>query len=77
MIPDPIERMESRMDDLVFEWNVLQCDVPQGSFRCPSCKKVFDYEPIQVTSHPDSPASCYDCLPPDTQKAYDEWQKRM
>lgn len=72
-IPDPIERMEARIDDLAFEWDVTQKGVPAGSFRCPYCKNIFDYEPIQATSSPDSPAMCYDCLPEDTKRAYDEF----
>lgn len=71
-IPDPIERMESCMDDLSFEFDKLQRDVPRGSFRCPECKQIRNYEPIQVTSSPDSGACCYDCLPDDLKADYDK-----
>ena len=67
--------MESRIDDLCFEWNQLQKDVPIGSFRCPECKQIFNYEPIMVNSRPDSPASCYNCLSPDLKAAYDKFEE--
>lgn len=60
-IPDPIELMESRQEDLMYEWDKAQKDVPKGSYRCPYCKKIFDYEPIQFNARPDSPVGCADC----------------
>lgn len=73
MIPDPIELMEARQDRLIHEWELAQNDVPEGHFRCPYCKNVFDYEPIDVSAAPDSPVMCRDCLPEDVRKRYDEW----
>lgn len=73
MIPDPIELMESRQDKLIHDWDKAQRGVPDGSYRCPYCQQIFNYEPIQMTSAPDSPAMCYGCLPPDLKRAYDEF----
>lgn len=73
MIPDPIELMESRQARLIFDWDKAQRGVPAGAYRCPYCQQIFSYEPIQMTSAPDSPACCYDCLPPNVKKAYDEF----
>jgi len=73
-IPDPIERMESRIDRLAFEWNELQRDVPAGSFRCPDCKQIRSGEPIQASPHPDSSATCYECLSPGDKQAYDDFE---
>ena len=75
MIPDPVELMESRQERLAYEWNVAQRGVPEGQFRCAWCNRVFDYEPIQVSAAPDSPAMCYECLPDDAKKAYDDFQE--
>lgn len=71
-IPDPIELMEMRADELAFKWDELQKDVPKGRFRCPFCKETFDYDPIQSGPSPDSSSCCYNCLDEDSQKAYDE-----
>ena len=69
--PDPLELMEGREDRLAYEWEEAQQGVPEGSFRCPYCSQVFDYEPIHVDARPDSAAMCYDCLPDDLKKVYD------
>ena len=69
-IPDPVELMDAREEDLAHEWDIAQRDVPDGSFRCPYCSRVFAYEPIAVDGRPDAPVMCYDCLPVDVQKAY-------
>ena len=74
-VPDPIELMESRIEDLAFEWEAAQQDVPAGSFRCPYCKEVRNYEPIQVSPSPYSAACCYECLPDDLKAAYDEFEE--
>lgn len=60
-IPDPIERMESRQDDLAWEWEAAQEGVPDGSYKCPFCSRIFDYEPVQFNARPDSPVGCADC----------------
>ena len=73
-IPDPIELMESRQEDLMWEWEEKQKRVPEGSFRCPYCLNIFSYEPIQCGGSPDSPFTCYDCLPNDLKEAYDNFQ---
>lgn len=41
--------------------------------KCPCCGKEINYSLIQVTAHPDSEACCYDCLPDDVKKAYDDF----
>ncbi len=61
-LPDPTERLESRVDDLASEWAKVQGGVPEGSHRCPYCSKIFNYEPVAASSRPDSPVMCYDCL---------------
>ena len=75
-IPDPIEQMEARQERLAHEWGQCQKGVPEGSFRCPYCSNVHSYEPIQSGPNPDSPAMCYDCLPEDLKKAYDDFQSK-
>lgn len=70
-IPDPLEILESQIDDRIWEFEMLQKDVPKGSFRCPECKQIKEGEPIEISSHPASPVCCYDCLPDDKKKAYD------
>lgn len=77
MIPDPIELMEAREEQLVWEWDVTQRDVPKGHFRCPYCNNVFDYEPIQSGASPDSPVMCYDCLPADLKVSYDKFCQEL
>lgn len=69
MIPDPIVLMESRIERMIAE----QDGVPDGSFRCPGCDRVLDYEPISTSGAPDAPISCYDCLSPDMQAAWDRF----
>ena len=60
MLPDPIERMEMRIDDLIFD----QClGVPDGCIRCFDCKQVVSIDEIEsVDARPDSPAICFQCL---------------
>lgn len=41
--------------------------------RCPCCKKYINYSLIQSSPHPDAEGCCYECLPADMQKAYDEF----
>lgn len=74
-IPDPVELMCSRIDNLVFEWEKFQQDVPSGSFRCPYCREIRNYNPIQVGPSPDSAVCCYECLPDDLKTAYDQFEK--
>lgn len=72
-IPDPIERMESNIEALITQWEEAQADVPAGMHRCPYCRNLFDYEPISASAAPDAPAMCYDCLPDDARKMYDNY----
>jgi hypothetical protein len=76
-IPDPIERIQANIESLIDEWNIAQKGVPEGSFRCPDCQIVHSYSPIQVSANPDSPLCCYDCLPDDIKKKYDEFESRQ
>jgi hypothetical protein len=73
MLPDPLEIANSRIDDLAFEWEVLQRNALPGHFVCPFCKQNKIGEPIQISSNPDSPVGCYDCLTDDLKKAYDNF----
>ena len=75
MIPDPIELMNSRINDLIFEWESNQKGVSEGFYKCPYCKDLFNYEPIQVSSRPDSTVCCYECLDETTKKMYDQFFK--
>lgn len=74
-IPDPVERMEMRIERNMERWDSVQKD-DGFLYNCMDCGNGFDYEPIQVSPSPDSAAVCYDCLSPDLQKAYDEWENR-
>ena len=58
-IPDPVEQMESRIDDAC----ETQRGVPSGHFRCMECEEVFYGEPFPLTARPDSPLVCFRCLP--------------
>ena len=49
---DSVEIMNARIDDLAFEFDKAQRNVPFGSFRCPCCMEVRSGEPIQAGSHP-------------------------
>jgi len=69
-LPDPIEMMENRIDAMCDE----QLGAPDGSFICPTCKQTFEYEPIALNARPDSPISCFDCLPEDIKKAYRKFE---
>lgn len=72
-IPDPIELMTARQEELIDQWNEAQWDVPQGQFRCPYCRALFDYDPIAISDAPDTAVMCYNCLPDDLKKAYDSF----
>lgn len=74
-IPDPIERMESRIEDMADD---VFGGLPIGQARCPGCKKVMsDNDLITVSPAPDSPVCCYDCLSPEDQLAYDDFCNKM
>lgn len=70
-VPDPIEIMESNIERLMHEQSLL------GDNVCPWCKKKADHELIQVSSYPDSPVSCYDCLDEETKKRYDKFEESL
>lgn len=76
-IPDPIELMQVRVESLCERWERAQQDVPEGSYRCPYCCEIFDYEPISVSAAPDAAVCCYDCLPADARAAYDAFETRL
>lgn len=76
-IPDPVELMEAREERLAWEWDQAQKGVPEGSYKCPNCGNIFSYEPIQVCSRPDSPVSCFECLPEDAKKYYEEFERQL
>ncbi len=65
-IPDPIELMDARIDRAIDRVEEV------GEGCCMACGKKVDYELIQATADPASWAVCYDCLDPETQKAYNE-----
>ena len=59
MLPDPVELMEARQENLMEE---LQRGIPEGFFKCPQCNIIYEGEPLQVSPSPDSPLSCMDCF---------------
>ena len=60
VLPDPIERMESRAEDIAWE----QCaGLPHDKIRCIDCKQVVSINDVtSCNANPDSPAICYECL---------------
>lgn len=60
-IPDPIELMENRIEQMIFEYE---------EEKCMSCGKKVDYELIAATPSPDSPVVCFECLSDEAQAAY-------
>ena len=75
-IPDPVERMESRIENNIDRWDAMQKD-DGFRYNCMCCGRGIDYEPISVSPRPDAAAVCYECLSPDMRKAYDEWESRI
>ena len=60
MLPDPIERMEARIDELIFE---QFAGVPNGQIRCHGCKKLVPVDQVDsVSPRPDAAAYCWECL---------------
>ncbi|MGI9306304.1 MAG: hypothetical protein ACR2P5_03265 [Gammaproteobacteria bacterium] len=74
-IPDPVELMEARQEQLMDEWEAAQQDVPENSFRCPYCGNVSKGELISLSADPSAPVMCYDCLPDDTKAAFDKFKQ--
>lgn len=64
-IPDPVEIMDSQIDRMVDEFK-------EG--HCMDCGKEVDYDLIQASASPTAPAVCYECLSPESQKAYDDFE---
>lgn len=60
MLPDPIERMDARIEDLCFE---QFAGVPDGQCRCIECKQLKPVEHCHTANaNPDAPLVCVDCL---------------
>jgi hypothetical protein len=60
MLPDPIERMNARIDDLCFE---QFAGVPDGQVRCIECKQLVPISEAHTASpNPDAPLVCVNCL---------------
>ena len=58
-IPEPIERMESQIDDLAFE---QFAGVDEGSVRCYDCRQIVPLdEAVMGSARPDAPMICIDC----------------
>ncbi|MGB0973333.1 MAG: hypothetical protein ACPGVG_20630 [Mycobacterium sp.] len=74
-LPDNMRGCEARAEDQADE--MLTQLPPGAAFRCLGCKKAFDYEPIPSSSNPYDMGSCYDCLSPETQAAYDKFEESM
>ena len=59
-IPDPIERMESNIEDMA---DKVFRGLPVGKARCLGCNEVFDADDLHAANgSPDSPVGCADCL---------------
>lgn len=67
-IPDPLELLENQIDRQA-ENHIEGC--------CMQCRKKIDYELIPATDHPAAILVCYDCLSPEAQKIYDEFEKSI
>jgi hypothetical protein len=63
-IPDPIELMNNRIDELASQYI-------EG--ECMACHKEVNYELICPSPTGDGPAVCYECLGPDLQEKYDNF----
>ena len=73
--PDPIERMDARIDDMAHD---MFSGVPDGQARCPGCKKLFALNDlIPVSPHPDAAFVCFDCLSPEDQLAYEAFERSI
>jgi hypothetical protein len=60
MLPDPIERMESRIDDIAFD---STAGLPSGKCRCYECGAVVPIESVETADGtPWSPPICQDCF---------------
>src|SRR5262245_39392084 len=60
ILPDPIERMEARIDELV---DAQFSGVPDGFIRCYGCRCIIPIDEVNTASaNPDSPAYCFECL---------------
>ena len=59
-VPDPIERMEARIEELIDE----QCSgLPVGMIRCYDCGAVLPIDDAHAASdRPDAPAVCVKCV---------------
>lgn len=74
-VPDPIELMEARIDDMSHE---MFAGVPDGQARCPGCKKLFGLNDlIPISAHPDSAFVCFDCLSLEDQLAYEAFERSI
>jgi len=71
MIPDPIERINARIEAMAHD---MFAGVEPGKARCPFCKSIVnDSELIATSGSPDASACCFDCLSPEDQLAYEEF----
>lgn len=59
-LPDPIELMERRIDDLAYE---ADYDLATDTMLCGNCKRRVPASQLCPASpHPDAPAWCDECL---------------
>ncbi len=59
-LPDPIERMEARIDELIFK-QTAGC--PDGMLRCYDCGELIRADDSHAASdRPDAPAVCNKCV---------------
>lgn len=59
-LPDPIERMEANIEDLIEE---QFAGVPDGHVRCIECKMIVpNGSAFSANERPDAPLICVDCL---------------
>jgi len=69
-IPDPIELMKLQIERAIDR----QQEVGDGC--CMACGKKVEYELIPASSHPAAWAVCFECLSPEDQRKYREFEKQ-
>lgn len=67
-IPDPLELLEMRAERNLFYFQ-------EGI--CQQCKTRVDYELICPSPMGEGPFLCFECLSPEDQKAYTEFEKSL
>ena len=70
-IPDPTEILENQIE------RAIERMYEVGEGCCMECGKKVDYELIACSPHPAAWAVCFECLSPEDQKRYSEFESRQ